>query len=109
MCIMKSINSILKERKVESTWRGSERTAEQMREQVKERFGEKVAKEYDPVRHVMTLRQWGRFGIRVRSGESALKTYTVIETDEETGEVKRVRRSLPVFHYLQTDLATNHD
>jgi hypothetical protein len=38
---MKSINSILVERKVESTWRGSEKTAEQMRQQVKERFGDK--------------------------------------------------------------------
>lgn len=106
---MKSINTILKERNVASTWRGSEKTAEQMREQVRERFGDKAAKEYDPSRHVMSLRQWGRFGIRVRAGESALKTYTIIENDEETGEMKRVRRSLPVFHYLQTDLATTNE
>lgn len=106
---MKSINSILVERKVESTWRGSEKTAEQMRQQVKERFGDKAAKEYDAKRHVMSLKQWGRFGIKIKAGETALKTYTVIENDDETGEAKRVRRSIPVFHYLQTDLATSHE
>ncbi len=106
---MKTINAILKERKVESTWRGSEKTAEQMRQQVKERFGDKAAKEYDAKRHVMSLRQWGRFGIKIKAGETALKTYTVIENDDETGEAKRVRRSIPVFHYLQTDLVTSHE
>lgn len=106
---MKSINSILKERKVESTWRGSEKTAEQMREQIRAKFGDAVAKEYDAKRHVMSLRQWSRYGIKVRAGESALKTYTVIENDDETGEATRVRRSIPVFHYLQTDLATSHE
>lgn len=106
---MKSINTILKEKKVESTWRGSEKTAEKMREQIRERFGDKVAREYDPLRHVLTLRAWSRYGVRVRRGESALKTFTIIENDEETGEAKRVARSVPVFHYLQTDLVPAHE
>lgn len=100
---MKSINTILRERKVESTWRGSEKTAENMRQQIRERFGEKAAKEYDPKIHVLSLRRWSEFGIRVRKGESALRTYTIIEDDKDA-EGKSFRRSLPVFHYLQTDL-----
>lgn len=107
---MKSINQVLKERGVESPWKGSEKTAEQMREQIRERFGDKVAKSYDPKRHVMSLRHWSRFGVRINPGESALRTYTLIENDyEEDGEHKSIRRSIPVFHYLQTDLVTQHD
>lgn len=106
---MKTINSILKEKKIESTWRGSEKTADSIRDQIRDRFGEKVAKTYDPKKHVLTLRQWSRYGIRVNKGESALKTFTIIESDnEKAGEQKRIRRSVPVFHYLQTDLITNH-
>jgi hypothetical protein len=107
---MKSINQVLKEKGVESPWRGSEKTAEQMREQIRERFGEKVAKTYDPKTHVMSLRHWSRFGVRIKPGESALRTYTLIENDQkEEGEQKSIRRTIPVFHYLQTDLAAQHD
>lgn len=104
---MKSINSILKERGVESPWRGSEKTAAQMREQIRERFGDKVAAEYNPKIHVLSLRNWSRYGVKVKAGESALRTYTLIENDShEEGEHKTVRRSVPVFHYLQTDLVS---
>ena len=104
---MKSINQILEERGVESPWRGSEKTAAQMREQIRERFGDEAAEEYNPKIHVLSLKNWSRYGIRVRAGESALRTYTLIENDsEEEGEHKTVRRSVPVFHYLQTDLVT---
>ena len=104
---MKSINKILEERGVQSPWRGSEKTAAQMREQLREKFNDEVADSYDAKRHVMSLRQWGRFGIKILPGESALHTYTLIENDsEEEGEHKTVRRSVPVFHYLQTDLVT---
>ncbi len=107
---MKTISTLLKERKVESTWRGSEKTAEQMRQQIRERFGDKAAKEYDPSKHVLTLRQWGRYGVHVKKGESALQTFTIIEnTDPDAGEMKSVRRSVPVFHYLQTDLIATHE
>lgn len=74
-----------------------------MRQQIRERWGDKVAKEYDASKHVLSLRRWSEFGIRVRKGESALRTYTIIE-DEKDSEGKSFRRSLPVFHYLQTDL-----
>jgi hypothetical protein len=104
---MKSINKVLEERGVLSPWRGSEKTAEQMREQIRERFGDEAAESYDPSKHVMSLRSWSRYGVRVNPGESALRTYTLIENEtEEEGEHKRVRRSIPVFHYLQTDLVT---
>ena len=107
---MKTINTILKERGIQSPWQGSAKTEEQMREQVRERFGEKAAKEYNAKLHVMSLKKWSEFGIKVRAGESCLKTYTLIEDSKaEAGEQKRVRRSVPVFHYLQTDLVTNHD
>lgn len=103
---MKSINKVLEERGVESPWRGSEKTAEQMREQIRERFGNEAAESYDPKRHVMSLKHWSRFGVKIKAGESALRTYTILENeDEEAGEPKTIRRSIPVFHYLQTDLA----
>jgi hypothetical protein len=104
---MKSINKILEERGVVSPWQGSEKTAAQMREQIRERFGDEAAEAYDPKRHVMSLRNWSRYGVRVNAGESALRTYTLIENESvEEGEHKTVRRSVPVFHYLQTDLVT---
>jgi hypothetical protein len=102
---MKTINKILEERGIKSPWQGSAKTEEQMREQVKERFGSKVAKEYKASLHVMSLSQWSKFGVKIKPGESCLQTYTLIEDSQaEAGEQKRVRRSVPVFHYLQTDL-----
>lgn len=107
---MKTINKILEERGVKSSWKGSAKTEEQMREQVREKFGSKVANEYRADRHVMSLRQWSKFGVKIKPNESCLKTYTLIEDSEaRPGEQKRVRRSVPVFHYLQTDLVTTHE
>lgn len=34
----------------------------------------------------MSLRHWSRFGVRVNPGESALRTYTIIENDDEEAE-----------------------
>ena len=102
---MKTINKILEERCIKSPWQGSAKTEEQMREQIRERFGSKVAKEYKASLHVMSLKNWSKYGIKVKAGESCLKTFTLIEDSQaEAGEEKRVRRSVPVFHYLQTDL-----
>ena len=107
---MKTINTILKERGVKSPWQGSAKTEELIREQLRKKYSDDVADSYDARMHLMSLKKWSEFGIKVRAGESCLKTYTLIEDSKaEAGEQKRVRRSVPVFHYLQTDLVTNHD
>lgn len=87
-----------------SPWRGSEQTAEAVREQIRERFGDEAADEFDPVTDAMPLVSWAAYGYRVRRGEKALKsvTYVEIKDDEGTAE-KKIRRSINLFHKRQVE------
>lgn len=100
---MKSIKEVM-DASVVSPWRGSEKTAEDVREQLRERYGDEVANEFSAAEDAMPLLSWARFGYRVRKGEKALKSITFVEIKNDKGEVeKKIKRVVNIFHRLQVE------
>lgn len=99
-CNMKSIRETLV-----SPWRGSEKTAEDVREQVRERFGDEAAEEFDPAADAMPFSSWLAQGYAVRKGSKALKSTTVLEMKDPDDEkrVRKVRRVVNLFHRKQVE------
>lgn len=97
---MKSIKEALV-----SPWRGSEKTAEDVREQVRERFGDEVAEDFDAASDAMPFSSWLSQGYQVRKGSKALKSITIIEMKDPDDEkkVRKVRRVVNLFHRRQVD------
>lgn len=87
-----------------SPWRGSEQTAEHVREQIRERYGDEVAEEFDPATDAMPLLSWASFGYRVKKGSKALRSVTFVEVRNDKGEVeKKIKRVVHLFHRLQVE------
>ena len=83
-------------------WKGSEKTAELVREEIARRYGEEEAKSYDPQVNCFTLPTWNQLGFKVRKGEKAIRTMTLIEeVDENAKESKQSeKRVYPKAVYL---------
>lgn len=98
--IMQSIKE-----KLVSPYRGSEKTYEMVREQLRDRYGDEVADEFDPKTDAMPFAAWIGYKFRVRKGEKALHSVTYVDVkDEETGEVvRKVKRPVFLFHRRQVE------
>jgi len=70
--------------KLTSVYKGG-RTAQFVRIEIKNRFGIKAAKEYNPTENCFTFNGWKQRGYSVKKGEKAIKSITFLE-DEETKE-----------------------
>lgn len=102
---MKKVSEVLEPR-ITTNYQGSEATYEDVKQQLQERFGKKVADGYKPTENCAPYSVWANAGYRVRKGEKALKSVTFIEKeDSETGEVKKIRRTVNLFHRCQVELA----
>ena len=88
-----------------SPWRGSEKTAEDVREQVRERFGDEAAEEFSAATDAMPFSSWLAQGYQVRKGSKALKSITIIEMKDPDDEKKlrKVRRVVNLFHRRMVD------
>ncbi len=86
-----------------SPWRGSEKTAEDVREQVRERFGDDAAEDFDPSSDAMPFSAWLAHGYQVRKGSKALKSITIVEVKDPDDEkkVRKIRRTVCLFHKRQ--------
>jgi len=103
---MKTIKQIVSDSFV-SPWRGSEKTYEMVREQIRERWGDECAEEFDPHTDAMPFVSWASFGFRVKKGEKAIKSITYVEVKNEKGEIeKKIRRSVNLFHRKQVEKAS---
>ncbi len=99
---MKSIQEL-----ITSPWRGSERTFQMVQDQLRERYGDEVADEFDATCDAMPLVSWAAYGYRVRKGEKALKSITYVEIKNEKDEViKKIKRTVNLFHRRQVQKAT---
>lgn len=95
---MKSIAEIV------SPWRGSEKTSEMVREQVRERYGDDIADEFDPACDAMPLVSWAAYGYRIKKGEKSLKSVTFVEVKDENDKVvEKIRRVVHLFHKRQVE------
>ena len=92
------------EKKITSNWTGSETTETLVRRQISARWGEEEAGHYDPKANCLTIRQWNKNGFRVRKGETAIKSFIVVEKKNEKGEVvKKYPKRINLFYFKQVD------
>jgi hypothetical protein len=66
----------------ESHWQGSLKTAVLVKAQIAERYGEEEAANYDPTKNCFTFNTWRAKGYKVKKGEKALRSYTLIAEQE---------------------------
>jgi hypothetical protein len=89
---------------IKTSYRGSETTEKMVRAQLEERYGPEVAQGYNPYENVATLKDWNRHGYRVKKGEKALRSITMVEKKDEKGEVvKRYPKRCFLFHISQCE------
>ncbi len=93
---------------MKSSYRNSEKTRELVKAQLEERFGPEIASSYDPFTNVMTMRDWNKYGYRIKKGEKALKSVTMVEKKDQNGEViKRYPKRVCLFHEIQCEKVGN--
>ena len=77
-----------------------------VQDQLRERYGDEVADEFDASVDAMPLISWAAYGYRVRKGEKALKSITYVEVKNEKDEViKKIKRTVNLFHRRQVQKA----
>ncbi|MSU74616.1 hypothetical protein EXS57_02445 [Candidatus Kaiserbacteria bacterium] len=86
-----------------SPWRGSSKTEEDVREQVRERFGDEAAEEFSAATDTMPFSSWLAQGYMVRKNSKALKSITIVEIRDPKDDkvVKKIRRTVCLFHKRQ--------
>ncbi|MFZ2522513.1 MAG: hypothetical protein WAX44_03330 [Minisyncoccia bacterium] len=85
-----------------SPYRGSEATYEMVREQLREKYGDECADEFNPHTDAMPFVSWASFGYRIKPQERAFKSVTYVEVKNDKGEVERkIRRVVNLFHKNQ--------
>jgi len=85
-----------------SPYKGSEKTYEDVKDQLRQRYGDEVADEYDPYTDCMPFVFWVKGGYRIKPGSKAFKSVTFVEVKNEKGEIERkVRRIVNLFHKRQ--------
>lgn len=73
-----------------------------MREQVRERYGDVEADSFCAARDAMPYASWATFGYRVKRGEKAFHSVTIVEMKNDRGEVQmRIPRTVLLFHKSQ--------
>lgn len=87
-----------------SNWKGSDRTAEYVRKQILNRWGQEAADQYDPKHNCLTFNQWLENGYRVKKSEKALKSITMIEKKDEKGQiVQTYPKTVNLFYVGQVE------
>lgn len=102
-----------KEARPQARWQGSLKTALIVRSQIAERWGEEEADKYDPEVNCFTFNTWRAKGYRVKKGEKALRSFTLIhkggESDDngENGAAQESGSTYPksvcLFYVLQVE------
>jgi N-terminal domain of anti-restriction factor ArdC len=64
-------------------WRGSQKTADAVREEIARRWGDDEAKQYDPLTNCFTIQTWNKLGYRVKKGEKAIRSITYVEAKDQ--------------------------
>ena len=92
---------------IKSPWRGSEKTYEMVQEQLREKYGDEVADDFDATKDAMPFVSWLSYGFRVRKGEKALRSITYVEVKNDKGEIERkIKRNVFLFHRKQVEKVT---
>jgi hypothetical protein len=93
-------------------WRGSEKTADAVREEIARRWGAEEAAKYDPLTNCFTIQTWNKLGYRVKKGEKAIRSITYVEgtdltqnADDEDAEqeMRTYRKTVYLFYRTQVE------
>ena len=99
--IMQQVKDIMRQ---PTTYKGSEETRSLVYDEIARRWGEDEAENYDPLYNCRTFAQWLAVNRRVKKGEKAIRSYTILEQRNEKGEVvKRYKRTVLLFYIKQTE------
>ena len=102
-CNMKAIKETLV-----SPWKGSSQSEEAVREQIRERWGDETADEFNAASDAMPFSSWVSHGYVVRKGSKALKSITILEvTDKDDKIVRKICRNVNLFHKRQVQKITS--
>ena len=90
---------------VPSPYRGSENTAKMVRDEIRKRWGDKAAEEYNPYFTTRTYRDWSKLSYRPRRGERAIKSIVLVpaEEDEQGNVTKTYPKVINLFHINQVE------
>lgn len=92
------------ERPTVSNWTGSATTAELVRKQIFDRYGQDEANNYDPKSNCLTFNQWLKQGYKVKKGEKAIKSFIVIEQKDDKGAVvRKFPKTVNLFYVRQVE------
>ena len=83
-------------------WKGSTQTADAVRKEIARRYGEEEARNYDPQVNCFTLPTWNKLGFKIRKGEKAIRSMTLVEAEDpnaKEGE-QTEKRTYPKTVYL---------
>lgn len=95
-----------------AVWRGSEKTAASVKEEIARRWGNEEAEKYDPRKNCFTYRSWQQKGYQVKKGEKAIRSQTLVEvTDPDVKDVKDAKQAVTakypktvfLFYYKQVE------
>jgi hypothetical protein len=89
-----------------SEWKGSINTADHVRQEIADRWGDKEAEKYNPQTNCFTFHGWLSKGYLVKKGERGIRSYTLTEhVVEENGKLvtKRYFKTCYLFYYLQVE------
>lgn len=87
-----------------SNYKGSSATFAMVKGQIAERFGSTAADSYDPTVNCLTLKEWNARGYRIKKGEKALKSFTLVqEKDEDKKEIKKWPKTVCLFFHTQVE------
>jgi hypothetical protein len=94
-------------------WRGSEKTADAVREEIARRWGDEEAEKYDPLTNCFTIGTWNQLGYRVKKGGKAIRSITYVEGtdqtdtdadgDDEESDVRTYRKTVYLFYRTQVE------
>ncbi len=89
-------------------WRGSEKTADAVRDEIAFRWGDDEAENYDPMTNCFTFATWKALGYRVKKGEKAIRSVTYVEVKDVTEEgeevvIRRYPKTVFLFYILQVE------
>jgi hypothetical protein len=92
-----------------AVWRGSEKTAASVKEEIAKRWGTEEAEKYDPRKNCFTYRTWQALGYQVKKGEKAIRSQTLVEvTEPDTKDAKQAvtakyPKTVFLFYYKQVE------
>ena len=90
----------------QSHWQGSVKTASLIKGQIAERWGEDEAEKYDPDANCFTFQTWKAKGYRVKKGEKALRSFTIVSGTDGEGEDQKsftYPKGVCLFYILQVE------